>query len=191
MNYRKKRYSKRMLIMLLCLAALLAIVVLAFWSSRIHEQRQNSIVDNMKDLSYIEYFHVFSGAKMSEIIKGGGRGYGIGGGLGSQFGQEDISLWRGTGDIDLSLRLEPYCLLRISDSQTTASSQYADLTVNYVQNSTDPDVSDLVEKIGFSYGQDWYVITSRGQIYEIADQAFFVDLFSFFDDETVLQPKVY
>jgi len=48
------------------------------------------------------------------------------GGMGTYFGEADLALWSGAKDIDPSLKLEPYCLLRIADSQVEArNSQYA------------------------------------------------------------------
>ena len=173
---------------------LAGIFVSLFVSARINEQKQDALIRDMKDLSYFEYFYYSGSTKISEITRDKGIGYKIGPGLGSWesgFGQADLPLWRGTREIDESLQLYPMYLLRIAeDEHTYASSQYADLTINYVENSADPDIFDYVETAGFFYDQDPYLITSNGRIYEVEDQSFFVELFSFLDDERVLPPKV-
>lgn len=190
MEHNKPLFSKRIFIVSLCFVALVGIFMFVFLSARINAEKQNSLIYNMKDLSYFEYFYFGSSTKIREITGTEGHGYGMGGGMGSHFGQKDMSLWRGTDAIDSSLQLVSCYLLRISDSQAGVSSQYADLTISYVQNGADPNVSNYVGTVGFSYDQDTYVITANGQIYEVADKSFFVDLFSFLEDEQVLPPKV-
>ena len=148
----------------------------------------------MKDLSYINYFYYGGSTKISEITRNTGRDFKVGPGLGSAgfgFGQADLPLWQGTSEIDESLQLNPRYLLRIAeDEHTYASSQYADLTINDVENSEDPDIFDYVETAGFIYDQRPFLITSNGRIYEVADKSFFVELFAFLDDERVFPPKV-
>jgi hypothetical protein len=165
--------------------------ILAFVLLKAHnEQKQNSLIYSMKEQSSFEYFYLGGSRKISDVTREDGVEYGIGGGMGNRFGEKDVPLWGGTSDSDLPLQLVPYYLLRVYDSQTRTDPNYADLTINYVQNNDDPDISHYVGLVGFSYDQDAYVITSNGQIYEVAGQSFFVDLFSFLEDEGVLPPKV-
>lgn len=190
----KALLSNRILVAGLCFVVLAGIVVFMFVSARINEQKQDALIRDMKDLSYFEYFYYAGSTKISEITRKKGIGYKIGPGLGSAgfgFGQADLPLWQGTNEIDESLQLNPRYLLRIAeDEHTYASSQYADLTINGVENSTDPDIFDYVETAGFIYDQRPFLVTSNGRIYEVADQSFFVELLSFLDDERVLPPKV-
>ena len=182
--------SKRLVLILGFIAAMV-VIVLAFLLPHKESKKQESLIYDMKDLSYLEYFYFGSGTKISEITQAGGFEHGMPGGMGTYFGETDLALWQGATDIDPSLKLEPYCLLRIADSQVEArNSQYADLTINHVKNGDDPNVSDYVDTVGFSYDQNTYVITSNGRIYEVADESFFIDLFAFLDDKDILPPKV-
>lgn len=190
----KALLSNRILVAGLCLVVLAGIFVFMFVSARINEQKQDALIRDMKDLSYFKYFYYGGSTKISEITRNTGRGFKVGPGLGSAgfgFGQADLPLWQGTSEIDESLQLNPRYLLRIAeDEHTYASSQYADLTINDVENSEDPDIFDYVETAGFIYDQRPFLITSNGRIYEVADKSFFVELFSFLDDERVFPPKV-
>ena len=190
----KALLSNRIFVVGLCFVVLAGIFMFMFVSARINEQKEDALIRDMKDLSYFKYFYAAGSTKISEITRDGGRGFKIGPGLGSAgfgFGQAELPLWQGTSEIDESLQLDPMYLLRIAeDEHTYASSQYADLTISYVENSEDPGIFDYVETAGFFYDQDPFLITSNGRIYEVADKSFFVELFSFLDDERVLPPKV-
>lgn len=190
----KALLSNRILVAGLCFMVLAGIFVFMFMSARINEQKEDALIRNMKDLSYFEYFYYAGSTKISEITRKEGRGYKIGSGLGSAgfgFGQAELPLWQGTSEIDESLQLYPMYLLRIADDkQAFANSQYADLTINGVENGADPGIFDYVETAGFFYDQDPFLITSNGRIYEVADKSFFVELFSLLDDERLLPPKV-
>jgi len=182
--------SKRLLLNLSCIAVIV-VLVLAFLLPHMDTKKQESLIYDMKDLSYIEYFYFGSSTKISEVTQAGGFEHGMPGKMGTYFGEADLALWQGTNDVAPSLKLEPYCLLRIADSQVEArNSQYADLTINRVENTDDPNVCDYIDTVGFSYDQNIYVITSNGRIYEVADESFFIDLFTFLDDKDVLPPKV-
>jgi len=184
-------FSKRLLVLSLGFIAVIVVIVLAFLLPHMDSKKQESLIYDMKDLSYIEYFYFGNGTKISEITQAGGFEHGMPGGMGTYFGEADLALWQGTNDVAPSLKLEPYCLLRIADSQVEArNSQYADLTINRVENTDDPNVCDYIDTVGFSYDQNIYVITSNGRIYEVADESFFIDLFTFLDDKDVLPPKV-
>ena len=184
-------FSKRLLVLSLSFIAVIVVIVLAFLLPHMESKKQESLIYDMKDLSYIEYFYFGSSTKISEITQAGGFEHGMPGGMGTYFGEADLALWSGAKDIDPSLKLEPYCLLRIADSQVEArNSQYADLTINHVKNGDDPNVSNYVDTVGLSYDQNTYVITSNDRIYEVADESFFIDLFAFLDNKDVLPPKV-
>ncbi len=190
----KALLSNRAFVAGLCFVVLAGIGVFLLVSARINEQKQDALIRNMKDLSYFEYFYFAGSTKIREITRYRGRGYKRSPGLGSLeygFGQADLPLWQGTREIDESLQLYPTYLLRIAeDEHAYARSQYADLTINYVENSDDPDIMDYVETAGFIYDQGPFLITSNGRIYEVADQSFFVELFSFLYDQRALPPKV-
>lgn len=172
------------------IAAVGCLVVLIVLFLFFHSQKQTYGINDIKGLSYFEYFYIASGAEISEITKTAGIGYGMSGGLGNHFGQPDAPLWDGTTNISPSLELTPYYLLRISDSQTTVALQSVDLTVHYVADASTPSISEMVDSLGFYYNQDPYIITSNGEICKIADESFFVDFFCFLDDESILPPKV-
>jgi len=183
--------SSKRLVLIIGFIAVIVMIVLAFLLPHKESKKQESLIYDMKDLSYLEYFYYGNSTKISEVTQAGGFEHGMPGGMGNYFGEADLALWQETKNFDPSLELEPYCLLRIADSQAEArNSQYADLTISRVKNSDTTNVSDYVDKIGFSYDQNIYVITFNDQIYEIADKSFFIDLFAFLDDRDVLPPKV-
>lgn len=183
-------FPKRLIVLGLGFIAVIVVLVFAFLLLHMDPKKQESLIYEMKGLSYIEYFYFGSSTKISEVTKAGGFGHGMPGGMGTYFGEADLALWQGANDIAPSLKLEPYCLLRIADSQVEArNSQYVDLTINHVKNGDDPNVSDYVDTVGFSYDQNTYLITSNGRIYEVADESFFIDLFAFLADKDVLPPK--
>jgi len=183
--------SSKRLVLILGFIAVIVVLILAFLLPNMDAKKQESLIYNMKDLSYIEYFHFGDSTKISEVTEAEGFAQGTPGGMGTHFGDADLALWQGVKDIDPSLELEPYCLLRIADSQVEArNSQYADLTISHVKNGDAPNVSDYVDTVGFYYDRNTYVITSNDRIYEVADESFFVDLFAFLDDKDVLPAKV-
>lgn len=183
--------SKQRLALGFCLVVIIGIIMLAFLSTYIDSKRQDSLIYDMKGLSYLEYFYFGNSTEISEITQIEGFEYGLSGGMGTHLGQTDLPLWQGTKAIEPSLKLEPCYLIRIANNQVEArNSQYADLTINHVKNDNAPDVYDYVNTVGFSYDQNTYVITSNGQIYEVADESFFIDLFSFLEDHGVLPQKV-
>ena len=182
--------SKR-LALILGFVAVIAVLVLAFLLPRMDAKKQESLIYDMKDLSYMEYFYFGDSTEISEVTQAGGFSHGMPGGMGTHFGEADLALWQGVKDTDPSLKLEPYCLLRIADSQVEArNSQYADLTVHRVENAEDPKVCNYIGTVGFSYDRNTYVITSDDRIHEVADEAFFIDLFAFLDEKDVLPPEV-
>lgn len=183
--------SAKRLVLILSFIAVIAVLVLAFLLPHMDAKKQESLIYDMKDLSYMEYFYFGDSTKISEVTQVEGFVHGMPGGMGTHFGEAGLALWRGAKEIDPALELEPYCLLRIADSQVEArNAQYADLTINYVKNDDDPGVSADAAAVGFSYDQNTYVITANDRIYEVADEAFFMDLFVFLDEKGVLAPKV-
>lgn len=69
--------------------------------------------------------------------------------------------------------------LSIPDSLANIGSQYVNLSFRYVTNDTAPDISDLIDTMGFTCCDDIYIVTSNEHISEIADKAFLINLFAF------------
>lgn len=184
------RSSKR-LVLGVSFIVVIAVLVFAFLLPYMDAQKQESLIYDMKDLSYMEYFYFGDSTEISEVTQAGGFAQGMPGGMGVHFGEAGMALWSGAKEIDPSLKLESYCLLRIADSQAEArNAQYADLTVSRVENGDESGVSDDAAAAGFSYDQNTYAITSNDKIYEVADESFFVALFAFLEEKGVLAPEV-
>lgn len=191
MERRKALSYNKILRIGLCITLVVGISIIVFCKKHIDIKKQNALIYDMKNMSTLEYFYFGGSTKISKVTrKENGVKYGIGGGMGNHFGRQDMPLWEGTSDTDLPLEIVPYYLLRISDGRTGDDSQYADVIINYVENSADANIIDFVSRAGFSYDGDVYVVTSNGQIFEVADKSFFIDLFSFLDDKDILPPKV-
>jgi len=185
---RDSKGLKKLLLLGLCFVSFVLIFVFLSVTS---SNRQASMIDDMKQLSYFEYYYFSGETKVANVTRVKGHEYRIAGGMGNKFGQANLRLWQGTTKVDSSLDLEPLYLLRIADANAQErGSHYADLTINFVKNSKDQSIHNYVDDVGFSYAQNRYVVTSDDLIYEIADKTFFGDLLAFLDSEGVLPPNV-
>nr|WP_317326349.1 hypothetical protein [uncultured Flavonifractor sp.] len=183
---RDSKVLKKFLLLGLCFVSfVLLFVVLSISKSN----RQKSLIDDMKLLSYFEYYYLSGETNVADVTRVKGHEYGIAGGMGNKFGQANLHLWQETTKVDSALDLEPLYLLRIADANDQKRG-YADLTINFVKNSEDQNICNYVDDVGFSYDQKKYVVISDGLIYEIADKTFFCDLLAFLDSEGVLPPNV-